>query len=167
MNQKNQIHLYGEGQPSPVIIEVGEHASLADLLSAAQSAGVLAADVPLKDVFVFKLDEEEPLEHNKPVARGDKRPKLHCHRCRKVEVSVTFNLNTKSRDFAPGTLVSKVLKWVLHEFKLKGGDAQNKELRLGGPNGQVLLDDVPIGSYVRHPNCDLLVYLVDAVQVQG
>ncbi|HWZ95354.1 MAG TPA: hypothetical protein VNW30_09185 [Opitutaceae bacterium] len=167
MNQKNQIHLYGEGQPSPVIIEVSEQATLAELLSAAQCAGVLAGDVSLKEVLVFVLDEEEPLGHDKPVVRSDKRQKFHCHRCRKVQVSVTFNLDTKSHGFAPSTLVSKVLKWALQEFKLKGADAQNKELRLGGQNGQVLLDDAPIGSYIRHPHCDLLVYLVDAVQVQG
>ena len=167
MSQKNQIHLYGEGQPSPVIIEVGDQASLAELLSAAQSAGVLGSDVPLQEVLVFALDGEEPLGHDKPITRGEKRPKLHCHRCRKVHVSVTFNLDTKTHNFSPSTLVSKVLKAALHEFKLKGADAQNKELRLGGPNGQVLLDDAPIGSYVRHPHCDVLLYLVDAVQVQG
>ena len=144
MSQKNQIHLYGEGQPSPVIIEVGDQASLAELLSAAQSAGVLGSDVPLQEVLVFALDGEEPLGHDKPIT-----------------------LDTKTHNFSPSTLVSKVLKSALHEFKLKGADAQNKELRLGGPNGQVLLDDAPIGSYVRHPHCDVLLYLVDAVQVQG
>lgn len=167
MSKKNQIHLFGEGQPSPVIIDVGDDAKIADVLSSAQRAGVIAGDVQLKDLFVFGLDEEEPLAPDQRIGGGEKRPKLHCHRCRKIEVTVTFNLDRKSRSFAPSTLVSKVLKWALREFKLTGADAENKELRIGGQNGQAMLEEAPIGSYVRHPHCEILAYLADIVQVQG
>lgn len=167
MNKKNQIHLYGEGQPSPVIIDVGDDAKIADVLGAAQRAGVIGGDAQLKDVHLFRLDEEEPMAADQTVGQGDKRPKLHCHRCRKIEVTVTFNLDRKSRSFPPSTLVGKVLKWALREFKLTGADAENKELRIGGQNGQAMLEDVPVGSYVRHPQCELLAYLADIVQVQG
>ena len=84
MSKKNQVHLYGEGQPSPVIIDVSEGGKITDLLVAAQRAGVIGGEVVLADVHLFALDDEEPLAAEKAIGQSDKRPKLHCHRCRKI-----------------------------------------------------------------------------------
>src|ERR1700690_1389652 len=130
MSNKHKIHFYGEGQPSPVIIEIVEQGSFLEAVVAAQQAGVIAAEVNLKELHIFAIDEEEPLEPGQKITSTENRLKLHCHRGRRIEVSVTFNMVKKSRTFSPSTLVDKVLKWALHEFGLKGADAENKELRL-------------------------------------
>lgn len=165
---KSEIHLYGEGQPSPVTLHVAEESLIHDVLVAAQKAGLLPADANLKEILVFAVEEDEPLPHEKPVKHPDKkRHRFHFHRCRAIEVTVVFNLVKHARAFPPSTPVRKVLQWALREFKLTGADAENKELRVGGPNGQAMLEGAPIGSYSQDRKCELLAYLADIVQVQG
>lgn len=165
---KSEIHLYGEGQPSPVTLHVAEESLIHDILVAAQKAGLLPGDANLKEILVFDVEEDEPLSHEKLVKHPDKkRHRFHFHRCRAIEVTVVLNLVKHVRAFPPSTPVRKVLQWALHEFKLTGADAENKELHVGGPNGQAMLEGAPIGSYSQDRKCDLLAYLADIVQVQG
>jgi hypothetical protein len=165
---KTDIHLYGEGQPSPVLLQVDEESVIHDIIIEAQKAGLLPTDAILKEILVFAVEEDEPLPHEKPIKHPDKkRHRYHFHRCRAIEVTVAFNLVNHARAFAPGTPVRKVLQWALREFKLTGADAENKELRVGGLNGQAMLEEAPIGSYSQDRKCELLAYLADIVQVQG
>lgn len=167
-NMKSEIHIYGEGQPTPVTLHVAEESLIRDVIVAAQKAGILPAETNLKDVIVFLVEEDEPLSHDKPVKHPEKkRHRIHFHRCRSIEVTVMFNMVKHTRSFAPSTPVLKVLQWALREFKLTGADAQNKELRVGGASGQAMLENAPIGSYSQDRKCELLAYLADIVQVQG
>jgi hypothetical protein len=158
------VHLSGEGNPTPV--SVPHTTSPAELFAAAQRAGAIPADAKANDTLLFLADEDEPVTAERLKGSKD-RLRIHCHRCRKIEVTVVFNLRKESKKFAPGTDVQRVLKWALKEFKLTGADAQNKELRLGGATGQVLNEDAAIGSYAHYPKCEVTAYLVDIVQVQG
>jgi hypothetical protein len=167
---KNQIHLYGEGQPTPIVIDLHENATALELIVIAQKAGALPAGIEAKEFLAFVVDVEEPVAHDHRVhdpKGGAHRPPIHCHRCHKIEITVTFNLAKHARFFAPSTHVSRILQWAIHEFGLTGPDTANKELRLGSTTGQILQDKAPIGSYVGHPHCSALLYLTDIVQVQG
>ena len=161
----NNVHLSGEGNPTPV--SVPHSTSPASLLAAAKQAGVIPTDAKVEDTLLFVADEDEPITADRLAAPTKDRLRIHCHRCRKIEVTVLFNLKKHTKAFAPGTEVRRVLKWALKEFGRTGADAQNKELRLGGPTGQVLTEDAAIGSYAHYPKCEVTTYLVDIVQVQG
>ena len=165
---KSEIHLYGEGQPSPVTIQVAEESVVRDVIVAAQQAGFLPRDANLMEILVFEVEDDEPMPHDKAIKHPEKkRHRFHFHRCRTIEVTVMFNLLKHSRAFPPSTSVLKVLQWALREFHLSGTDAENKELRIGGPTGQAMLEGAPIGSYTKDCKCELLAYLTDIVQVNG
>ncbi len=163
MNPK--IHLSGEGNPTPV--SVAHSTSAATLFAAAQQAGVIPADAKAEDVHLFLDGEEEPLAADQLKNPAKDRIRIHCHRCRKITVTVVFNLKKHQKAFPPGTEVRRVLKWALKEFGLSGADAENKELRVGDASGQVLTEDTAIGCYAHYPKCEITAYLVDIVQVQG
>lgn len=163
MNQN--VHICGEGTPTPV--SVSQLPEAAALIAAAKERGIVPADAKVEEVILFALDEDEPLSADRLKTHGKERLRIHCHRCRKVEVTVVFNGQKHAKAFAPSVLVRRVLKWAIKEFGLKGADAENKELRLGSASGQAMKDDAAIGSYVHYPKCELTAYLVDIVQPQG
>lgn len=160
----HNVHLSGEGNPTPV--SVPHSTSPAALFAAAKQAGIIPTDAKVADTLLFLGDENEPVTAERLKAAKE-RLRIHCHRCRKIAVTVVFNLDKRSKEFQPGTDVQKVLKWALKEFKLTGADADNKELRDGGAAGQVLKEEAAIGSYAHYPKCEVTAYLVDIVQVQG
>lgn len=164
-----KTHIYGEGRPTPFVVELPENATALELIAVAQTAGALPAEVEAKEFLAFVVDVDEAVPHDRPVhdPKGNHRLPIHLHRCRKIEVSVTFNGVTHAHGFAPSTHVSRILKWAVHKFGLTGPDAANKELRLDSTTGLVLQDKAPIGSYVIHPKCGVLLFLTDIVQVQG
>ncbi|MBI5424501.1 MAG: hypothetical protein HZA32_10435 [Opitutae bacterium] len=159
------IHISGEGNPTPV--SVPAKATPAELLVAAQQAGIISADAKVEEVLLFAADEDEPLTPERFKEPAKERLRIHCHRCRKIEVTVVFNLKRATKAFAPSVGVRRVLKWALKEFGLTGADAENKELRLGDASGQSMSEEAAIGSYARFPKCEVTAYLADICQVQG
>ena len=161
----NDVHLSGEGHPTPV--SVPHSPTVADLVAAAKQAGIIPPEVRVEEIVLFVIDEEEPMSADRLHASPNDRLRIHWHRCRKIEVTVVYNLKKHTKAFAPGITVRHVLKWALHEFGLKGADAENKELRLGEASNEVMKEDAAIGCYARHPKCELTAYLADIVQPQG
>ncbi len=165
MTEEIEIYLHGAGTTEERIIKVPEDATVRDVLDAAKKAG-LNVDA---DTILLVEDAQDELP---PEARlGDHGIKhkhhLHCHRCRVVEVAVTFNGPTKSRKFTPSRKVKGVLKWAVEAFELHGVDAENKELRIGGATGTILQSQQHIGSFVDAPRCHLDLYLTGIIEVQG
>lgn len=165
MTNQIEIYLHGAGTTEEKIIHVPEDATVRDVLEAAKKAGVNVD----ADTFLTVEDADDELPGDARLHEHGVKHKhhLHCHRCHKVEVSVTFNGQVKSRKFAPGRKVKGVLKWTVEAFSLNGVDAENKELRLGGASGTILQSQQHIGSFVQVPNCSLDLYLTAIVEVQG
>ena len=165
MTQQIEIYLHGAGTTEEKIIKVPEDATVRDVLEAAKNAG-LAVDA---DTIILVEDAEDELAGDARLCDQGVKNKhhLHYHRCRKVEVAVTFNGQVKSRKFAPSRKVKRVLKWAVEAFELNGVDAENKELRVGGASGTILQSQQHIGSFVHAPKCHLDLYLTAIVEVQG
>jgi hypothetical protein len=165
MIKEIEIYLHGAGTTEEKIIKVPEDATVRDVLEAAKKAG-MAVDA---DTIVFVEDAEDELTGDTHLSDHGIKNKhhLHCHRCRKVEVAVTFNGQVKSRKLAPSRKVKHVLKWAVEAFELHGVDAENKELRIGGVGGTILQSQQHIGSFVHAPKCHLDLYLTAIVEVQG
>ena len=165
MKQEIEIYLHSAGTTEEKIIQVPEDATVRDVLDAAKNAG-LHVDA---DTILLVEDGKDELPHD--ACLGDHGIKnkhhLHCHRCRAVEVAVTFNGRTKSHKFTPSRKVKGVLKWAVGAFELHGVDAENKELRIGGDTGTILQSQQHIGSFVHAPKCHIDLYLTAIVEVQG
>jgi hypothetical protein len=165
MTQQIEIYLHGAGTTEEKLIKVPEDATARDVLEAAKKVGVTVDN----DTFLIVEDADDELSGDARLHEHGVKNKhhLHCHRCRKAEVSVTFNGQVKSRKFAPGQKVKRVLKWAVEAFGLVGVDSENKELRVGGANGTTLQSQQHIGSFVNAPHCSLDLYLTAVVEVQG
>jgi hypothetical protein len=159
------IYLHGAGTTEEKIIRVPEEVTVREVLEAARKAG-MAVDA---DTIILVEDAEDELAADSRLCDHGIKDKhhLHCHNCRKVEVTVTFNGQSKSRKFAPSRKVKRVLKWAVEAFELHGVDAENKELRIGGEGGTILQSQQHIGSFVHAPKCHLDLYLTAIVEVQG
>ncbi|EQD58136.1 hypothetical protein B2A_04502, partial [mine drainage metagenome] len=65
------------------------------------------------DALLFLEDEDEPLDEailirDRATGKG---LKVHIHRCRHVEVTVTFNGEMVERRFPPSATVARVKRW--------------------------------------------------------
>ena len=165
MKQLIEIYLHGSGTTEEKIIKVPEDATVRDVLEEAKKAGL---DVD-NDTILLVEDAEDEMPGDARICDHGVKNKhhLHCHRCRKIEVAVTFNGKVKSRKFAPSRKVKRVLNWAVEAFELHGVDAENKELRVGGVNGTILQSQQHIGSVAQAPKCHLDLYLTAIVEVQG
>jgi hypothetical protein len=161
---KIEIYLHGAGTTEEKIISLPGDATVHDLIAAAKQAGFAYADP-----VIMVEDGDDALDANARLCDCGVKHKhhVHCHECRKVAVTVNYNGLTKERKFAPAKKVKGVLRWALEAFGLQGPDAEGKELRLGSAEGTVLTAQQHIGSFVRHPHCELQLYLTPIVEVQG
>lgn len=166
----NEIELYVHSTKGaePTMIKIGAGALVEELLKKIHEAGL--CDEPLEVLQIFAEDEGEPLKKGHSIERcGVKhRHHVHCHKCHRIRVGVSYNGVEKSEPFPPSAKVKRVLKWAVDEaFKLKGVDAENKVLRLADPPETELLTDQHIGSFATQPQCELKLCLVPRVRYQG
>src|SRR5947209_5820088 len=106
-----ELFLQGEGIPQIVLIRVPEDGTVGHIVEAARAQGLrtAGADGPA----VFLEDQEEPLAPDALLeAAGIRsRGRVHIHRCRKVEVTVNYNVEHRSHPFSPARTVRAVEEW--------------------------------------------------------
>lgn len=87
------------------------------------------------NVLIFVEGDERPIEHCVRIAArsGDRGVTVHLHRCRHVNVAVTFNNTTKEQLFSPASTVGHVKQWMAeHRFDMTKDDASEHLLQLAG-----------------------------------
>jgi hypothetical protein len=92
---------------------------------------------------------------------------VHVNRCRKVNVSMTYNGTRKEHTFAPATKVERVRKWALSKkgFGIDPVDAAELLLVLGGTTTKIDLKD-HIGSFVG-AGCAVSLDLISKPKTEG
>lgn len=164
--KNTEILLQGEHIPDIQVVELGRGKGVKDVLAA--TAKHRGCEVE-GDFHVFTEDSDEPLaEGDKLPARDDGQPvRLHVHRCRRIEVAVTFNGVTKEHSFGPGTPIAAVKKWAaIAAFGMDPGDAAEHVLQLAGTTDRPE-PDTHIGTLVTCPDCRLAFDLVPLKRVEG
>lgn len=158
-----QIYVQVEGSPQMQLVEVPSNARLQEVLAAIAAKGIPVAD----DAVLFLEDEENELPRSarlNELGIGHRR-RLHCHRCHKIRVSVTYNV-TESRAFPPSTTIDRLKQWAEKSFEKAGYDVTEMALQLAGtaeqPEGEVHL-----GTLVRHPQCEVAFNFTGKPLVQG
>jgi hypothetical protein len=165
----NEIELYVHSakDAEPTMIRIGTDVLVEDLLKKIHEAGL--CDGPLEELHIFAEEVGEPLKRGQSIELcGVKhRHHIHCHKCHRIRVGVSYNGVEKSESFTPSAKVKRVLKWAVGAFDLKGVDGENKMLRLANPPQTELLSDQHIGSFVTEPQCEIKLCLVSRVRFQG
>lgn len=163
-----EVFVQGENLSNPILIRAERTAAVLEVVAAALAQG-LAAPSDDVTIAVFIEDQEDELGHHlllEDVGIGTRHSHIHCHRCRRVEVSVTFNGVTKSRSFSPAATVARAKEWADTDFHLTGVDATEHALQICGtalrPD-----EDTHLGSLVHYPACEIRFGLVAKKRVEG
>jgi hypothetical protein len=164
--KNTEILLQGEHIPDIQVVDLGPGKGVKDVLAAAAKHRGGEAE---GEYFVFIEESDEPLNDGDQLPeRDDGHPvRLHVHRCRRIEVAVTFNGVTKEHGFGPGTPIAAVKKWAaIVAFGMDPGDAAEHVLQLAGTTDRPE-PDTHIGTLATCPRCQLAFDLVPLKRVEG
>lgn len=121
------------------------------------------------ELFVFVEDGAEPIDEIVFVREhgGGCGIKVHVHRCRHVEVSVSFNGQPVHHRFSPGTTVARVKRWAAeHKFGMSPEEAGEHVLQLAGSHDRPA-PGTHLGALVACPHCSIAFRLVPNERVNG
>ena len=120
------------------------------LVEADEDATLIEAIGVHGDSHVWAEDADEPLAADAKVGMlaGSEVAAVHVGKGQ-ITVTVTYNGQTKSKSFGPGTKIDKVLDWTLSSqgFNIPVGDRDDLVLRLSGST-EPLEPDAHIGTLV-------------------
>lgn len=160
---KNTIHVHFSGQKEVSGFELTDEETVGSLIQRLCNEGHLR-DFKPEEWSICVEDSDAELEHDCRLERG-KHKRIHISRCRKVEVSISFNGTTKAHPFAAATTLRKVIEWARDKF---GVDKKEKlVLRLDNAESEPLDPDSHVGSYASHPNCLSSFFLTPSPKIQG
>ncbi len=155
----------GEGLGEVKHLEIDSNATFAHLKSRLVEMHGVAADA-----LIFLEDEDDPIgDDNAPLAKhaSKKGLKVHIHRCRHIEVKVTFNGETVDRRFGPGATVAKVKRWAAQQkFGMSEAEAGEHVLQISGTHERPA-PSTHIGSLTNGKVCNLAFDLVPDERVNG
>ena len=162
-----ELFLQGEGINDIKLIRVPSDCTVRELIEKAQAeSGTARHENEAIFLLLEDRDDELNLDAKLHEAGIGHRHRVHCHRCRRIEVTVNFNGVSKFHPFTPATTIGKIKRWADDQFKLKGVDATEHALQICGTTTRPD-DDVHLGSLVHHPNCKACFDLVPKKRVEG
>jgi hypothetical protein len=159
------IFLQFEGSRAIELVELPSTATPEDIIEAAIKLGL---PEPYRvEALVFSEHGNEPLEREKALGNqgGEPKGRFIVHRCRKVEVTLHFNAETKHHAFVPAATVEHVKRWFVDTIGMTPVDASEHVLQITGTKDRPDLD-VHIGTLVSHP-CVLDLTLVPRKRIEG
>lgn len=161
---KINVFLQGEGIKDVVRLQLDPQSTALDVKRTCASHGVEANG----ETAVFLEDQDEPLAEATTLASvaGKHGVRMHVHRCRRIEVKVTYSGRTVDRVFGPGATVGSVKRWAAKELGIPKEDAAELILQIAGTQDQPDVD-VHIGTLATCPACALAFDLVPNPRIQG
>ena len=166
-NATIELFFQGEGIKDIKLIRVPHDCKVRELIEKIQ-AEMYAAQSGAGEMVLLLEDRDDELhpEANLNEAGIGHRHRIHCHRCRRIEVTVNFNGVSKAHTFSSSSTIKKIKHWADEQFGLKGVDTTEHALQLCGKNTRPD-EDAHIGSFVRSPNCKVCFDLVPKKRVEG
>ena len=158
------VFYQGEGIREIEHIEVGDDHSFS-----AVKAILIEKHGLEKDLLIFLEDCDEPIDELLIVREhaGSCGIKAHLHRCRHIEVTVTFNGEPAHHRFGPGTTVARVKRWAAeHKFGMSHEEASEHVLQLTGSHDRPAPGS-HLGALAACPSCRLAFDLVPDQRVNG
>jgi hypothetical protein len=162
--KKIDFYYQGEGVHEIQHLEVSADQRFADIKSRLAEGHGFS-----KDTLVFLEDSDEPIDEQDLVSERacGCSIKAHFHRCRQIEVQVTFNGKTAERRFGPGTTVARVKRWAAErEFCMSPEEASEHVLQLAGTHDRPA-PGTHIGSLTSNRKCRLAFDLLPDERING
>ncbi|MFG1247859.1 hypothetical protein [Xanthobacter flavus] len=158
------VFYQGEGIGEIAHIELDPHATFAIL-----KTRLIEKHGVAHDALLFLEDEDEPLDVAGLIKDHDaaKGLKVHIHRCRHVEVTVTFNGEIAERRFPPSATVARVKRWAAEKkFGMSDEEAGEHVLQVAGTHDRPA-PGTHIGALTDGKVCGLAFDLVPDERVNG
>jgi hypothetical protein len=138
------------------------------------TVGVLKARLTEKhcadaNALLFLEDGEDPLDEAVAIGTvaGPAGAKLHLHRCRRVEIAVTFVGETVTQPFGPGATVASVKRWAAQRnFGMTEEEAGEHLLQIAGTHDRPA-PGTHVGTLAACPACRIAFDLVPDERVNG
>lgn len=92
--------------------------------------------------------------------------KLHLHRCRHIEVFVTFNGEIVAHQFASSSTIAKVKKWVTAKLGMSEIEANEHVLQISGTHIRPSAG-THLGALTSQPSCLIKFDLVPDQRING
>ncbi|MEW5424008.1 hypothetical protein [Amorphus sp. 3PC139-8] len=154
----------GEGVGEVAHLELEPEATFAVL----KARFVEKHQIPV-DALLFIEDEDEPIDEgvllkDRATAKG---LKVHIHRCRHVEVTVTFNGETVERRFPPSATVARLKRWAAEKkFGMSEEEAGEHVLQIAGTHDRPA-PGTHIGALTDGKVCGVAFDLVPDERING
>lgn len=169
-----QLFVQGEGKREIRVLELPAHATVRELIEAAQAQGVASLNGGghggRQAVAVYAEDGDAPLPAGATLEAAGlgNHSSVHLSRCVRVAVTVHYNSRDLSETFGPGVPMHRVKEWAVGNkgFNLTPVDAAEHVLQLTGTSDRPD-EDVHIGSLVGAGGCKVEFDLVAKVRVEG
>lgn len=158
------IFYQGEGLPEVEHIEIGPEQTFE-----AVKVLLIRKHGLDENVIIFLEDSDEPLDEHRIVREHvtGAGVKLHLHRCRHIEVAVTFNAETVQRRFGPGATIARVKRWAAEDaFKMSKEEASEHALQISGTHNRPA-PGTHLGALTSRPACRVAFDLVADQRVNG
>jgi hypothetical protein len=169
-DNKVEIFVHAEGR-MPVPVKVLLNESLEDILK-------LAGIEPKAELNVFcgesvealsqsaqaeglEEDKHEPVSMKQTLDKVEigKPGHIHCHRCKKIKVTVNYKEKTVIRQFSPATRIQTITVWARKQFGLTDIDADKMILEIDSTNERPRQSQ-HVGELVNYPDCKIVFSLV-------
>jgi len=158
------IFYQGEDLAAADLLEVERETTLASVRDI-----LIAKHALSPEVLLFVEDTDGPVDGARLVCEIESASgtKIHAHRCRAIDVSVSYNGVTVTHRYAPGTTIARIARrTAIDDFHLSDEDAAEHVLQVKGNTVQPA-PGTHVGALVRHPVCTIAFDLVPKVRVQG
>ena len=119
--------------------------------------------------LIYLEDRDEPVDESFLLRdhAGHTGIKAHLHRCRHVEVAVTFNGETVHHHFGPGTTVTRVKTWAAErKYGMTPQEAGEHVLQIAGTKERPD-PGTHLGTIASCPVCKIAFDLVPNERVNG
>jgi hypothetical protein len=165
-----QIFVQSESAREIHVLELSAHATVRELVGAAQAHGIAVGNGSGSRVGVYSEDAEAPLSEDATLEAAGlgNLSSVHLSRCKSAQVTVHYNGQSHSEMFGPGVPMHRVKRWAVGKkaFDLAAVDAAEHVLQITGTSDRPD-EDVHIGSLVGSTGCTVEFDLVAKVRVEG
>lgn len=173
MNSESLEIFIHEGRQAARLVNAGIDETLESIL---RREGITFDD----DVLVFVSNAEVDAEPDDAVGEPEPLPlgctlvaaglkqhaHVHCHRCKRVQVSVNYQSKTKDRAFAPSARIRRVRRWAQKAFDLTGPAAGDYVLQPCGSDVDAGLQQY-VAEFVPDHTCSACFDLSKEITPQG
>lgn len=121
-----------------------------------------------QEVILFMEDEDDPVDNSDTIKKHPHHncAKIHLHRCRQIEVTVTFNGEKLLHRFSPSITIARVKQWATTKLGMSNVEASEHVLQISGTQNRPTAG-THIGSLTAKPCCQLSFDLVPDQRING